>query len=189
MPWCRENPPFRSDDLIATASALLAETLGTCPDRWLLVDVAAQRLLLVTDGVPQGSWSVSTAAAGLDAREDSGGTPPGVHLIAERIGLGYPPGTEFSSRLPTGRTVPPDDLPGEPDRDLILSRILVLEGMQEGINRGPGIDSRARYIYLHGTNHEDLLGKPVSGGCVRLGNRDIITVCDLVREGDPVVII
>ncbi len=189
MPSRRENPPSVSADLLATASDLLTGTLGTCPDRWLLVDVAGQRLLLVTGGTPRRTWPVSTAAAGLDAREDSGGTPPGVHRIVERIGLGSPPGTEFSSRLPTGRTLPLDDLPGEPDRDLILSRILILEGMQEGVNRGPGIDSRERYIYLHGTNHEDQLGQPVSGGCVRLANRDIITVCDLVREGDPVVII
>ena len=61
--------------------------------------------------------------------------------------------------------------------------------VEPGVNSGPGVDSLARYIYLHGTNHEDRLGEPVSHGCIRLGNADVVDVCDRVREGDPVVIV
>ncbi len=185
----RENTPASDSAFLQEAAARLAGVLGAYPDRWLLVDVARQRLLLINAGAPARTWPVSTAEVGLDARENSGGTPPGVHRIAERIGLGLPAGTEFESRRPTGRILPVDDLPGEPDRDLILSRILILDGLQEGVNRGPGLDSRQRYIYLHGTNREDLLGRPASAGCIRLSNRGIIEVCDLVQEGDPVVIV
>lgn len=170
------------------AIAALETVLGAVPDRWLHVDVPRQLLFLVLGGAVIRRWPVSTAAAGIDAREGSGGTPPGVHRIARRIGQGRPPGAEFVSRKPTGRVWPLDALPRDAGRDLILTRVLTLDGCQDGVNRGPGVDSMGRYIYLHGTNREDLLGKPVSAGCIRLGNLDIIEVCDLVREGDPVVI-
>lgn len=174
--------------------------------RWLLVDVAAQRLHLMAGPRPLRDWPVSTAATGLDARAGSGGTPPGVHRIARRIGQDAPPGMVFISREPTGLIWPhaltppaatPDKSgstvaapdPGPLPDDLILSRVLTLEGLEDGVNRGPGVDSLERYIYLHGTNAEERLGTPCSHGCVRLANADVIALFDLVREGDPVVIV
>ncbi len=164
--------------------------------RWLLVDVAAQRLHLMRGMTPLDNWPVSTAAAGVDAREGSGGTPPGVHRILQRIGQGAPPGMVFVSREPTGRVWPNHDESGTGSdgaathpADLILTRVITLDGLEDGVNRGPGVDSAARYIYLHGTNAEERLGTPCSHGCVRLANADAITLFDLVREGDPVVIL
>lgn len=164
--------------------------------RWLLVDVAAQRLHLMNGTTPLDNWPVSTAAAGVDAREGSGGTPPGVHRILQRIGQGAPPGMVFVSREPTGRVWPHDQAPGaggddstKHPADLILTRVITLDGLEDGVNRGPGVDSAARYIYLHGTNAEERLGTPCSHGCVRLASADVITLFDLVREGDPVVIL
>lgn len=161
------------------------DRLGRIPDRWLLVDVAGQRLDLIAGTSRVGSWPVSTAAAGLDARQDSGGTPPGVHRIAACIGAGGDPSAVFVSREPTGEIW---DGRSDP-RDLILGRILTLDGCEAGINRGPGIDSLARYIYLHGTNHEDQLGTPCSHGCIRLSRADIVAVFDAVAVDDPVVIV
>jgi len=161
------------------------ERLGFTPDRWLLVDVAAQRLLLLAGREVQGTWPVSTAAVGVDAREGSGGTPPGVHRIADRIGRDADSGAIFVSREPTGEVWDG----GADPRDLILGRILTLDGCEEGINQGPGVDSRERYIYLHGTNHEDRLGEACSHGCVRLSRRDILDVFERVAEGDPVIIV
>ena len=132
-------------------------------------------------------WPVSTAGVGLDNREDSGGTPPGLHTIGRKIGVEAEPGTVFESRRPIGRIWNPAEGPGE--GDLILSRILTLDGCQEGLNRGPGIDSLARYIYIHGTNHEDKIGSPVSRGCVRMTNRDVIDLFVRIEEGDAVVIV
>jgi UDP-N-acetylmuramate--alanine ligase len=165
--------------------------------RWLLVDVAAQRLHLMNEAVPLDSWPVSTAAAGLDARDGSGGTPPGAHRISRRIGDQAPRGMVFVSREPTGRLWPHDtdfegrgkDCGADQAEDLILTRILTLDGLEGGVNRGPGVDSGERYIYIHGTNAETRLGTPCSHGCVRLGNADVMALFDLVREGDPVVII
>ena len=135
---------------------------------------------------PQASWPVSTAEAGLDNRIDSGGTPPGVHRIAQKIGAKAAAGTIFESRQPTGEIWQPDQVTAE---DLILTRILTLAGCEAGLNQGGAVDSEARYIYLHGTNHENLIGQPVSHGCVRLTNDDISQLFDRMAEGDPVVIL
>lgn len=161
------------------------ERLGYLPSRWLLVDVARQQLLLLHGDAVAARWPVSTAAAGVDARQDSGGTPPGVHRIARKIGDGADPSAVFVSREPTGEV-----WDGRPDpRDLILGRILTLEGCEDGINRGPGMDTLERYIYLHGTNHEDGLGRACSHGCVRLGRADVVAVFEVVEPGDPVVVV
>lgn len=175
----------RLQRLVAEQAVLVATAGPEADRRWLLVDTLSQRLALVEAGRISGLWPVSTAAAGLDSRQDSGGTPPGLHRIARRIGLDAEPGTVFASREPTGAIWRGESDPG----DLILSRVLVLDGLEDGINRGPGVDSRERYIYLHGTNHEEHLGRPASGGCVRLANRDVIELADRVAEGDPVVIV
>lgn len=184
LPKMALRPPSRR--ALAAPASRLAALLGAAPPRWLLVETGRQRVTLVEDGRPAAVWPCSTAAAGVDAREGSGGTPPGVHRIAGRIGDGAASGTVFVSREPTGEVWRPD-APAD-DRDLILTRILTLEGLEEGVNRGPGVDSRARYIYLHGTNHEDGVGAPGSHGCIRLRNDDIADLFARVAEGDPVVI-
>lgn len=155
--------------------------------RWLLVDVARQRLILMQDRKAKGCWPVSTASVGLDNRQGSGGTPPGAHRIDRKIGADCPSGTVFVSREPTGEVWQPG--PDSPPDDLILTRILTLVGCEPGVNLGPGIDSRERYIYLHGTNHEHRIGEPASHGCVRLTSTDISEVFAQVQEGDPVVIV
>ena len=156
------------------------------------MDVVSQRILLLEDERVKDSWPVSTAAAGLDNRQDSGGTPPGLHRVHRKIGAGAEQDMIFESRELTGilwrRPAAGETDPTE-GRDLILTRILSLAGQENGLNRGPGVDSLERYIYIHGTNREDRIGSPVSCGCVRMTNRDVVTLFDLVSEGDPVVII
>jgi UDP-N-acetylmuramate--alanine ligase len=164
------------------------------PHRWLLVDIAGQRLLLVKRDRILRIYPVSSGAAGLDGRDGSGGTPPGVHTIERKIGEGQPAGAVFESREPTGKVWPAAADAGagaaaDSEADLILTRILTLQGHEDGLNRGPGCDSRERYIYLHGTNHEQDLGQPVSHGCIRLSNQDILDLFARVEEGDPVVIV
>jgi UDP-N-acetylmuramate--L-alanine ligase len=154
------------------------------PDRLLVVDVERQTATWLEAGRALAAWPVSTARAGIGGEEDSYKTPPGWHRINACIGAGAAPGTVFSSREPTGETW----CGAARDDDLILTRILTLDGLEDGINRGAGRDSLARYIYLHGTNHEDLIGRPMSRGCVRLSNADICALFDRVREGDFVLI-
>jgi UDP-N-acetylmuramate--alanine ligase len=149
-----------------------------------VVDVERQVATLIEAEEAVASWPVSTALKGIGGEEDSLRTPPGWHLIRARIGQRAAPGTVFVSREPTGET-----WRGETRADdLILTRILTLDGLEDGINRGQGCDSLTRYIYLHGTNHEELLGRAVSHGCVRVANSGIVELFDRVREGDHVFI-
>ena len=126
------------------------------PERLLVVDAERQVATLFECGEAVAAWPVSTARTGIGGEENSFRTPPGWHRIHARIGESAAPGTVFVSREPTGET-----WRGEAcDDDLILTRILTLDGLEDGVNRGPGCDSLARYIYLHGTNHEQSLGRP-----------------------------
>ena len=154
------------------------------PDRLLVVDVERQVATLIEAKEAVASWPVSTALRGIGGEDGSFRTPPGWHRIRDRIGQGAARGTVFVSREPTGET-----WRGEPRADdLILTRILTLDGVEDGINRGQGCDSLARYIYLHGTNQEELLGRAVSHGCVRLANSGIVELFDRVGEGDYVLV-
>jgi len=152
--------------------------------RVLVVDAQTQRLGLLEAGRLVFEAAVSTAANGLGCEENSYRTPTGWHRIQACLGAGAEPGTVFRAKLPTGEV-----WHGEPrTEDLILTRVLPLAGLEEGWNCGPGHDSFERFIYLHGTNQEGLLGQPVSHGCVRLGNAEVVDLFDRVAVGDPVLI-
>lgn len=175
----------RTQRLLARAEARVSEVIGGAAPRFLVVDVSTQQLHLVAGGRVITTFPVSTAAAGLGGAAGSFRTPAGVHVIAARIGDGAPLGAVFESREPTGAV-----WRGEAtEADLILTRILTLDGREEGVNRGPGCDSLERYIYIHGTNHEDKLGTPLSAGCVLMRNLDIVELYEEVRTGDRVLIV
>lgn len=153
--------------------------------RVLLISLAKQTLILHEDDSPAGEFVISTSSRPPSCRENSFGTPTGLHRIAQKIGDGAPLGEVFKGRAAIGK--PYWELSEEEQTpNLITSRILWLEGLEPGYNRGDGIDSFDRYIYIHGTNHEDRLGQPASGGCVQLGNEDMIRLFDLVEIGDLV---
>jgi len=182
MPTLAPSPSLAA--LIRAALARTGAPVRELPERLVLVDVEQQQLFLVEHGAVTGQYPVSTSAQGVGGESGSFRTPAGWHRVHRRIGAGAPPGTVFVSREPTGET-----WRGETrDDDLILTRVLTLEGLEDGVNRGPGHDSLERYIYLHGTNHEDELGRPTSQGCVRLANADVVELFDRVAEGDLVVI-
>ena len=128
------------------------------------------------------AYPVSTARAGVGGEARSNRTPPGWHRVCARYGATAALGQVFVSRRPArGQTLPAARWREGGNVDLILSRILWLDGLEEGVNRGGSVDSRARYIYLHGTNQEHLLGTPASHGCVRMANRDIAALFALAR--------
>jgi UDP-N-acetylmuramate--alanine ligase len=152
--------------------------------RILVVDAGRQRLGLLEDGRLVFDAPVSTAKNGLGCEEGSYRTPTGWHRLHARIGAGAEPGAVFRARVATGEV-----WRGEArDEDLILTRVLTLDGQEAGWNRGPGRDSLERFIYLHGTNQEHLLGRPVSHGCVRLSNAAVADLFERVAGGDPVLI-
>lgn len=162
------------------------------PDgRLLWVDVDAQRLWVLESFRAVACMRCSTASRGLGEREGSFQTPRGWHEVAERIGGDLPTGAVLRSRRWTGERWSPPAAPDAPDaaggvEDLVLTRILWLEGLEPGVNRGGEVDSRRRYIYIHGTNQPDRLGVPASHGCVRLACRDVIALHDRIDAGHRV---
>lgn len=150
--------------------------MGNCK---IIVQIGNQRAMLYRDGEIVRAYAVSTAANGTGSEPGSHKTPLGKFRIHKKIGHGLPSGSVLRSRVPTGELCA-----GESAEDLILSRILWLEGCQP-----ENANTRDRYIYLHGTNQEHLIGKPASHGCVRLGNKDVMELFELVEEGTEVEIL
>lgn len=135
------------------------------------------------------SYKVSTAKNGIGQRYGSFQTPLGRHQICEKIGADQPINTVFKARVPTGELYSPELERSYPERaDWILTRILWLEGLEEGLNRGGEVDSKERKIYIHACPSSQPMGRPLSHGCVRLHNEDMIELFDLVDVGTSVTI-
>lgn len=148
------------------------------------VDSSSQKMVYIDKQGDAHFYNISTSCEGLGSEENSGKTPTGLHRIKEKFGKNAPLGEIFRSRKDTGKK-----WQGEvSEEDLILTRILRLEGLEEGLNKGGNVDSYNRYIYFHGTNREDLIGKPSSHGCIRMKNSDIIDLYQRVKEGTLVII-
>jgi lipoprotein-anchoring transpeptidase ErfK/SrfK len=133
-------------------------------------------------------YPVSTSKYGAGEQNGSFCTPRGAHVIRARIGAGQPVNSVFVRRRPTGEIWTPELYARFPGRDWILTRSLWLSGREPGRNRWGPVDTMRRYIYIHGTHEFAELGKPGSIGCIRMGNRDIVELFDLVPPGTPVEI-
>lgn len=153
----------------------------------LYISVHRQRLFHVREGRLVADFPIATARNGLGTAVDSYRTPTGLHRVAEKIGDDVPPMGILKDRVFTGRLADPD--PQGPDKDWITSRILWLDGLEPGVNQGPGVDSRGRYIYIHGTASECTVGTPSSMGCIRMRNSDVIALYDAVPVGALVVVL
>ena len=87
-------------------------------------------------------------------------------------------GTVFKSRKPVKPTRQMSR-----NEDLVMTRILWLDGLDRA-----NANTHARYIYIHGTNHEDQIGEPASHGCIRMRNADLVELFERVEVDTPVVI-
>lgn len=154
---------------------------------WVSVD---QQMLYLLEGLkPVWQARCATAAAGTGFEEGSLKTPLGWHRVVEKAGENAPWGQVFESLKPA-KIWQPGETTAE---DLVLTRVLVLEGLEPGKNKGrsasgANVDSRERGIYIHGTNAEERIGTPSSHGCVRLLNDDVITAFSKIPQGTPVFI-
>lgn len=153
------------------------------------VDISKQTLILRdADGAILMETRVSTAKRGVGERINSECTPRGKHIIRAKIGAGAPVNTVFVSRRPTGEVYSPALRSLYPQRDWILTRILWLGGIEPGKNRLGDVDTMRRCIYIHGAPDEDLMGVPSSQGCIKMRNKDLIRLFDLVAPGTRVTI-
>ncbi|MBV8329589.1 MAG: L,D-transpeptidase [Verrucomicrobia bacterium] len=145
----------------------------------VVIDSRTQSLKLVRDAETLFEAPVSTSRFGLGFENGSRKTPTGKFCIHQKIGDNMPAGTVFKGRRPVPNPADPS-----PELDLITSRILWLDGIEEQNAR-----TKERYIYIHGTNHEDLIGQPASAGCIRMRNSDVIQLFDKVEVGTLVEIL
>ena len=129
------------------------------------------------------AYPVSTSAQGAGEQMGSEQTPRGAHEVSELIGAGAPISAVFVGRRSTGEICTPELEAANPDRDWILSRVIWLGGRENGRNRGGEVDTRSRYIYIHGTPDSQPLGEPRSHGCIRMRNPDVIALFEAVETG------
>jgi phosphoserine phosphatase len=148
--------------------------------RRLVVSIDDQSLRVIEDDVCVRVFPVSTAIKGMGFTKDSYRTPTGLFRICEKTGGGHASGTIFKARVPVGQWLPGDS----PDDDLVLTRILRLDGLD-----ADNTNTLERCIYIHGTNREDLIGQPAGHGCVRLRNDDMIDLFEMVTANDLVAIL
>ncbi len=157
--------------------------------KWIWVSVRQQKLRLIEKCRIIWEAPCSTSVKGVGERINSEQTPRGWHVIVEKIGEGAPIGQVFKGRKPVGIW----EGRVKTDENLILTRILRLSGLEEGFNKGVDsegniVDSYQRYIYIHGTNKEEDIGKPTSRGCICLTNEDVIFLFENVEVGTKVLI-
>lgn len=153
------------------------------------ISVGAQRLELWSGDRLVEHYPVSTAKNGVGSAAGSQRTPLGRHRVCAKFGAGEPLGRVFETRRPTSVVATIHTAPVDLPEDVITTRILWLEGLEPGKNRGKGVDSKDRTIYIHGTNEEGLIGTPASHGCVRMRNADVLEVFERVAEGTAVEIV
>src|SRR5438132_5522850 len=142
------------------------------------ISIREQRLTLKRGDETLRSYPISTSRFGIGTEEGSFKTPTGRFRVVEKIGGDAASGTIFRGRVPLA---PSDPLPAT--EDLVMSRILWLDGLDED-----NANTRDRFIYIHGTKHEDKIGIPDSHGCVRMRNGDVAELFKLVDEGTHVII-
>jgi hypothetical protein len=148
----------------------------------LIVSIVGQTVSFFEQSKFAKRFPCSTSRFGIGQAEGSNRTPLGLHRIAEKIGAGEPAGTVFKLRKVIGHTSQPEFADAK-----ITTRILWLEGLEPGLNKGfnggVNVDSHARYIYIHGTADQSSIGKPASCGCIHLADADLIPLFDLLPGG------
>ncbi|HVT62327.1 MAG TPA: L,D-transpeptidase [Legionellaceae bacterium] len=158
------------------------------PEQIMIIDAAQQTLSCYLDNILWKTYRVSTGKNGLGEEEGSECTPRGWHAVYAILGRHYPLNSVFVSRQWTGEIYSPALAQSYPGRDWILTRIIQLDGLELGHNRGGKVDTLSRYIYIHGTPDETTLGVPGSRGCIRMANADIVELAEWVSVGARVCV-
>tara|TARA_Y100000768_G_scaffold230050_1_gene173684 strand:+ start:381 stop:914 length:534 start_codon:yes stop_codon:yes gene_type:complete len=144
----------------------------------IFIDISNQNLCLLDEYKIIEEYRISSSIYGEGNEEGSNKTPLGAHYIREYFGKDVDIFTIFKNRVPTGHKAKLLSREQKSEEDIITTRILWLDGLEEGFNKGANLDSYKRYIYIHGTNEEELIGQKASHGCIRMNNSDIIKLCN-----------
>jgi len=154
----------------------------------ILISLSKQ-ILTLSSSQQHVEYSISTAENGAGQSSGTGCTPLGAHIVRAKIGYDELEGAVFIARRPTGEVYSETLAQTYPERDWILSRILWLSGTEVGINRLGNNDTMRRYIYIHGTPDSEPMGVPLSHGCIRMRNKDVIHLFNHTPVGTAVSII
>lgn len=154
----------------------------------IIINPAAQELHLIQGNRVLRTYLVSTAKKGNGTESGSGKTPTGTHRIKEKYGDDAKVGAIFKARTNTREIAKIFKEKVDIPDDFVTTRIMWLDGQEEDLNKGDNHDSHSRYIYIHGTPEEGLIGIPASHGCIRMKNNEVIELFDFVSEGTLVEI-
>ena len=155
----------------------------------IFVSIKNQKLYHIKNNRVINNYSVSSSKYGTGNKNGSNKTPLGLHKIKEKHGESVPINGKMLGRIFYNQIANIYKDTTESKTDDITSRILWLEGIEKGKNKGEGIDSYNRYIYIHGTSEEGKLGTPASHGCIRMKNKDVIDLYNKVEVGTLVLIL
>ena len=155
----------------------------------IFISIKEQKLYYIKNDKMINSFIISSSKYGTGNKEGSNKTPIGLHKIKEKHGENVPTNGKMIGRIFYGKLATIYNDMTISQEDDITSRILWLEGLEEGKNKGVGIDSYKRYIYIHGTSEEGRLGIPASNGCIRMKNKDVIDLYKMAEVGTLVLIL
>ena len=158
-------------------------------DNLLFVSIENQKMYIIQSKDIIETYDISTSKYGIGNQMGSNKTPTGLHKINSKYGHKTPVNGRMIGRVFYGQIAKIFSDTTTSKTDDITSRILWLEGLENGINKGDNIDSYKRYIYIHGTSEEGRIGFPSSHGCIRMKNKDVIDLFNEVAIGTFVLIL
>ena len=179
------NTAFSQEDIIQKVN----NYISTDYSELLCVSIENQKMYHIKEDAIVKKYIISSSEYGTGSETGSNKTPLGLHKVKEKYGDNIPINGRMTGRVFYGdiATIYTDETKSKTDD--ITSRIFWLEGLEKGKNKGKGIDSFSRYIYIHGTSEEGRLGKPASHGCIRMKNKEVIDLYKLIEVGTLVLIL
>ena len=108
------------------------------------IDISKQRLFLLDNMKIVRSYPISSSKYVEGSTQNSFKTPLGNHVIREMIGNNAIKNTIFTSRINTKRQAEIIHDEAKSDNDYVTTRIMWLDGQEEGKNKGKGVDSYQR---------------------------------------------
>jgi len=180
---------FGQEQMIEIAKNYIENKCDKSFDEVLLVSVKDQKMYHIKQGEVLSEYVISSSVYGEGSKDGSNKTPLGLHKVKSKFGDKTPINGKMIGRVFYGKITTIYTGNSKSKTDDVLSRILWLDGMEEGLNKGDGIDSYTRYIYIHGTSEEGQLGKPASHGCIRMKNKEVIELYEKIKIGTLVLIL
>ena len=179
------NTSFSQENIIQKAN----NYISTDYSELLFVSIKNQKMYHIKEGAIVKKYIISSSEYGTGSEAGSNKTPLGLHKVKEKYGDETPINGRMIGRVFYGQIATLYNDKTKSKTDDVTSRIFWLEGLENGKNKGEGIDSYKRYIYIHGTSEEGRLGTPASHGCIRMKNNEVIDLYKTIAIGTLVLIL